>query len=575
MTEYPEDSGMDDRFFSLPNEPACEGSAFTRCMSVPRVQFVLLLVLTLFLCTIGLDDGGLAAFDECFYAQKAKEMALSGDWLVQRYVGGVCHQNPWLHMWIIAASFKVFGISEWSARFPTSVQTLLIVLLTYLLVRRLTKRPWIGMIAASSLLLSDFFFKYAKKAHMDHLMALFFLTAMIGYIEGGRRKHGAGYLLMGLSIGLSMLTKSVLGLLPAVVIFAHILIGREWGVLKRPLFWLSVLVAIVVGCSWYAFEYARFGHEFVHEHFEWQVLSRSVYRDVSVEGVTFGSFVLGRLGHIYAFVKDAHVWFLMAALGAVLSFLPRKVAARDSGGGPKDDTRDLDERPGERLLVVLWFAVPVILVSFVSDFKGWYLMPVFVPMSVLTAFFLARIVRSAERLRIVGFVFVALLLLHLGILTVTPLFTLDIAHDVRHPGIRRLATKVRALGPRVTERVMYFPATAEIAAGYGMKEYISGYHVVSLPWNFYSDHPMVGRSVKAELEEVRDYLTERDAVCLTTDEGYRVISEGGTLPFAVVGRAEEGGRRYVVCCSARNYELWRVIIETDQSRPPLYSLRNY
>jgi 4-amino-4-deoxy-L-arabinose transferase-like glycosyltransferase len=554
---------MDDRFFSLSNEPTCEGGAFTRCMSVPRVQFVVLFVLTLFLCTIGLDDGGLAAFDECFYAQKAKEIALSGDWLTQRYVGEVCHQNPWLHMWVIAASFKVFGISEWSARFPTSVQAVLIVLLTYLLVQWLTKRPWIGMIAASSLLLSDFFFKYAKKAHMDHLMALFFLTAMIGYIAG-RRGRRTGYLLMGLSVGLSILTKSVLGLMPAIVVFAHILIGREWVVLKRPLFWLSILVAIVVGCSWYAFEYARFGGEFVHEHFEWQVLSRSVYRDVSEESVTFGSFVLGRIGHVYAFMKDAHVWFLMAVLGAVFSFLPRRSDARDSGDGP-----------GERLLLILWFAVPVLLVSFANAFKGWYLMPVFVPMAILSAFFLARIVRRVERLRIVGLVFLSLLLLHLGVLTVTPLFTLDISHDIRHPGIRKLATKVRALGPRVTERVMYFPATAEIAARYGMKEHLSGYHVVSLPWNFYSDHPVVARSVKADLDQVREYLTGKDAVCLTTEEGYRVISGGGTLPFAVVGRAVEGGRRYVVCCSRRNHERWRVIIETDHSRPPLYSLRNY
>ena len=225
-----------------------------------------------------------------------------------------------------------------------------------------------------------------------------------------------------------------------------------------------------------------------------------------------------------------------------------------------------------RLLLLL---VPLVLVSFASDFKGWYRMPVFVPMAILSAFFLSRAVGNPARLRIVSLVMLSILLLHLCILTVTPIFTLDLGHDIRHPGIRKLATKVRALGPRVTERVIFFPGTAEIAARYGMQDHMSGYFVFSLPWNYYSDRPMAARGTKADLEEVRAYLSERDAVCLTTGEGFEVISDERTLPFEVVGRAVEGSREYVVCCSRRNYERWREIIETDQSRPPLYSLRDY
>jgi len=555
---------MNDRLFSLPKTPTCEGGIFTACMSIPRVQFVLLFLLTLFLCTIKLDDGGLAAFDECFYAQKAKEMVISGDWLTQTYAGEIDHQNPWLHMWAMAASYKLFGVSEWSARFPTCVETILIVLLTYLLVQWLTRAPWVGMISASSLLLSEYFFKYTKKAHTDHLMALFFLTAVIGYVAG-RRRHRAWYLLTGLSIGLAMLTKSVLGLMPGIVVCAHILIGREWAVLKRPLFWISIILALVVGCSWYAYEYAKFGDEFVHQHFEWQVLSRSVYRDVSEGGFSLGSVLLGRLEHVYAFLKDAHIWFVMAVLGLVSAFSRRK------GAGPRPE----DAPPGERLLLALWFLVPLLLVSFANDFKGWYLMPVFVPMAILSAFFLARVAGSPGRLRIVNLVVISLLVLHLGVLTVTPIFTLDLGHDIRHPGIRKLATKVRMLGPRVTERVIFFPATEEMAAQYGMKGHMSGYFVFSLPWNFYSDHFMAERGSRIDLDEVRETLTGKDAVCLTTAEGYEVISANGTLPFDVVGRAAEGDREYVLCCGRNNYEAWRTVIETDFSRPPLYSLRDY
>ena len=265
---------MNERFFRLSNSPTSEGSDFTRLLSTPRFQFILLLFLSLFLCTIKLDDGGLMAYDECYYAQKAKEMVRSGDWLTQRYVGRPCHMNPWLHMWMIAASYRLFGINEWAARFPAAAQTVCIILLTFLFVQWITRRPWTALLASSVLLFIDFFFKYAKKAHMDHLVTLFFLIAMIAFIIGWRRDRRA-FLVMGIAVALSILTKSLLGLMPLVVVFAFILLSREWTVLKSSLFWVSIVLALAVGSSWYIYEYARFGEAFVREHFGWQLLSRT------------------------------------------------------------------------------------------------------------------------------------------------------------------------------------------------------------------------------------------------------------------------------------------------------------
>lgn len=553
---------MRSSFFDLENEPTCEGGPLTRLFSTPRVQFAVLFLLTLSLCLIKIDAGGLAAFDECLYAQKAKEMVLSGDWLTQTYMGEPEHQNPWLHMWMIAASYKVFGISEWAARFPTCVQTILIILLTYLLVQWLTRRPWVAMLASSCLLFSDYFFKYARKAHMDHLVTLLFLLAMIGFVLG-RKRSQRWFILMGVSTGLAVLTKSLLGLMPLAVIAVFIILRREWSVLGKPLFWLSLVITIAVGSSWYLYEYAGFGDEFVEVHFGRQLFARTAVTG-GEPGVSVGAFLAGRLKNIYLFMRDAHIWFLLALLGAVFSFRPRR--------GCEGSLRDV---PAERLLVILWAAVPVVLVSFTSTFRGWYLMPVYVPLAILSAFFFSSVIRRPERLRIVNYTVLSLLLLYLAALIVTPLFTLDPKHEIRHPGMRKLATKARMIGPDEIDRVMYFPATKEIAGRHGLEEDLSNYFSFTLPWNFYSDIAMDARGVSTDLGEVREYLISHDAVCLTTVEGFLVISNERSLPYEIIGRAREGRTTYVLCCGRENYRKWRAVIETDHSRAPLYPLRDY
>jgi 4-amino-4-deoxy-L-arabinose transferase-like glycosyltransferase len=503
------------------------------------------------------------AYDECYYAQKSKEMVQSGDWLTQRYVGRPCHMNPWLHMWMIGASYKAFGINEWAARFPTAVQTVLIILLTFLFVQWLTTRPWVAMLASSCLLFSDFFFKYAKKAHMDHLVTLLFLIAVIAFIVGSKRDQKL-FLVMGCAVALSMLTKSLLGLMPLVVIFAFIAVAGEWAVFRKPFFWISIALALVAGSSWYLYEYVHFGEAFVREHFGWQLLSRTFMNNANGSAVSAGSFAVQMIQNIYSFIKDSHVWFVMAVLGIILSFFPR---------GSESGEVKLERRP--RLLMILWIALPMVLMSFSSTFKGWYLMPVYVPLAIWTAFFFSRIVGDTKRLRIVNYTVLSLLCIYLVVLIVTPLFTFDLKYEIRHPGIRRLATKVRMLGPAEAGRVAYFPASKEIAERNGLAVDLSGYWGIALPWNFYSDHPMDARDVKATLEEVRSLLREENAVCFTTAEGYRAISADRRLPFDVIGRAVDRSMEYVVCCGRDNFERWSTVAEMDYSRPPLYPLREF
>ncbi|UCF05917.1 MAG: glycosyltransferase family 39 protein [bacterium] len=550
-------------FFGLHGEPRNNGAGLARLVSTPRYQFILLAVLTIFLCSIKLDNGGLMKYDECYYAQKAKEMVQSGDWLTPRFAGRATHDNPPGHMWIIAASYKIFGINEWGARFPTVIETVLIVMMTYLLARWLFRSSWVAFLSGSGLLLCDYFYKYSRKAHMDHLMTLLFLIALVSFIAG-RRKHQAWFILTGATAGYAVLTKSVLGLFSIISIFVYIIITREWRLLKRPLLWVGLVVSALIVFVWYYQEYRIFGARFLDIHVRWLLYSRSIMGSTEAADRTVPNYLLKMANNLYLFFRDAHVWLILGIAG-IVSFFKRKREAPACS--------DVHRR--EAVLLAAGGIAPLLIMSLAGEFKSWYLMPVFVPFVIFSAVFLSRILKTERRTAIAGYVFLSLLTIHLSILIVAPIFTLDMKHDIRNPGIRKLATKIRMLDPENGTQTVLFPATDEIAKDCGMRGSPFSYQGIASPWNFYSDHPLRPRSDPATLAETRVYMDEEEGICLTTAEGFDVISDSGRLPYKVIGRVVQGNEEYVTCCSADYYMKRRRDIERDFSRPPLYSLRRH
>ena len=86
--------------------------------------------------------------DEPRYAQVAREMLESGDWLVLRVNGEPYLEKPPLLFWAIAAVSVPFGdITETTARIPSILAGLGTVVLTYLIATRLFGRRtawWAG-----------------------------------------------------------------------------------------------------------------------------------------------------------------------------------------------------------------------------------------------------------------------------------------------------------------------------------------------------------------------------------------------------------------------------------------------
>jgi 4-amino-4-deoxy-L-arabinose transferase-like glycosyltransferase len=94
-----------------------------------RFLWAALILTTLYLCYFhSLGAIGLVGPDEPRYAWISREMAESGDWVTPRLYGQPWFEKPVLYYWGAALSFKLFGVSETTARLPSAICALLATL---------------------------------------------------------------------------------------------------------------------------------------------------------------------------------------------------------------------------------------------------------------------------------------------------------------------------------------------------------------------------------------------------------------------------------------------------------------
>jgi len=233
-------------------------------------------VIVVLLATVLLAPGlGRAPFDdpgEGQHAEIAREV-LGGSWVTLRLNGVRYFDKPPLLYWLTAASFSVFGPTEWAARLAPLAGALLAVAGTALLGVRLLG-PGGGLLAGAALLSCALFAAYARYVRPETLFVAGIqwgftglLLAVVDRAAGpdlrsapppARRDEPSaggvsGYALVGCAaLGGAALAKDPLGLLGplAAVTLALLLAGR-----LRPIrVWLPTIglgLLLLIGVGWY------------------------------------------------------------------------------------------------------------------------------------------------------------------------------------------------------------------------------------------------------------------------------------------------------------------------------------
>src|SRR5437879_6163823 len=215
----------------------------------------LLLVLCALLFFLGLGTLGLTDRDEGSNAEAAREMVQSGDWLTPTLNGTPRFAKPILIYWLIACSYLVFGVSEFTARLPSALFGALLVLMQYAFATRLLG-PTVGFRAALMLLLNFEMLAIGRMVLTDMVLVFFttlsifsFFLAMAG--EGRAKRWYWGFYV---GMALATLTKGPVGVLvPLLPVIPYLLLTRRWReVVPECRLLTGTAVFLLIAAPWYA-----------------------------------------------------------------------------------------------------------------------------------------------------------------------------------------------------------------------------------------------------------------------------------------------------------------------------------
>ena len=195
-------------------------------------------------------------WDEARLAVNAAEMLRRHDWLVTHYRGqpDLWNTKPALLIWLQAMSMSVFGYSEWAFRLPTALAALALTGLVATFARRWLGGPLAGLLAGLALLTSKGFVAQhvARSGDYEALLLLFTTAQVLAGFAWLQTRQSRYVVLLGLAVGLAVLTKSVAGLflLPGLAIEITRR-GRLLPLLRLPATWLAVGLALAIPALWY------------------------------------------------------------------------------------------------------------------------------------------------------------------------------------------------------------------------------------------------------------------------------------------------------------------------------------
>lgn len=215
--------------------------------------------------------------DEGRYAEIPREMALSGDWVTPRLNALKYFEKPPLQYWATAAVFRVFGDSQWGARWWPATTTFGCVLLMFWAGRRLFGEE-VGLTAAAMLGGCTGFVIGAHIDTLDAGLAAFLTVSLLGFLlaqrPGASPKENRNWMLVvWVAMALAVLSKGLIGVvLPGAVLVIDLLIERDWRRLTRLHIGKGLALLLSITVPWFvavSLTNAEFAHFFfVHEHLE-------------------------------------------------------------------------------------------------------------------------------------------------------------------------------------------------------------------------------------------------------------------------------------------------------------------
>lgn len=353
------------------NTPQTPSSALTWWLDL---SLLTALIGCLFFILLG--DRPLFVPDEGRYAEIAREMVASHDWITPTLNGIKYFEKPVLFYWLGALAIKLGGVNLWSVRCINAILGVLGCLMTYGITRYCYDRRT-GLLAAGILASSILYFVMSHMVSLDLPVTVFNSATLFAFLLAFEAKTAratrAWLYCATTAAALAVLTKGLIGIVfPELILLVWLtLIGgwsRFW---KLPLI-SAALIFFILATPWHVL--VNHEHpEFFYFYFIEQQFLRYTSKDI---------------GHYQP------VWFfiptLLAGFFPWVVFLPQTLKRVVSAcwRAPKVESRNA--------YFLIWVVLVFAFFSFSKSKLIPYILPIFPALAILTAHVIVESLRFAR-----------------------------------------------------------------------------------------------------------------------------------------------------------------------------------
>ncbi|MFH1798312.1 MAG: glycosyltransferase family 39 protein [Candidatus Omnitrophota bacterium] len=206
------------------------------------------------LFTDAFRDDDFCHYDAPFYSTIAQNILRSGDWVNLTYHEGIPFENdhPPLTFWMTALSLKVFGENVFSTIF-FSLLCGLGTCITVFFIGTILKNDIVGFLSGIGLLLTRYVPRVARFNTIE-IPLMFFVSLAVLFLILAHKKHKSFYILFGISTGLAVLTKGVIGFFPLGICFFTVILQKKFKDFLNPFFITGLLITLAVPLTWFFFK---------------------------------------------------------------------------------------------------------------------------------------------------------------------------------------------------------------------------------------------------------------------------------------------------------------------------------
>lgn len=259
----------------------------------------------LWLCLIGwlaffwnLGNTGLIDETEPLFAEAARQMTVTGDWITPYFNGETRFDKPPGIYWLMAIAYRLVGVSEWAVRLPSAITAIALVSFGFYTLysyghyslgdrgAKIVKKmpvarfllPWIG---AATMAFNPETITWGRIGVSDMLLTGFMCSALLAFFLGyaGSAKNSSSnqwYLAFYVFSAFAVLAKGPVGIvLPVLIISSFLLyVGKFREVWQeiRPL--LGSLIFLEITLPWYVLVIARNGKAYIESFFGYHNFER-------------------------------------------------------------------------------------------------------------------------------------------------------------------------------------------------------------------------------------------------------------------------------------------------------------